>query len=109
MKKARSKGKIILIILICILILLTAGWGIFTVSIYNENFNKRFSSYEPMMFSTEDFEGLERQKYQFASNHGQMLTGYLYTACDDPHGMIVLAHGLGAGHNLYMDCINYFA
>ena len=109
MEKKKSKGKIILLILLCILILLIAGWGILSVSIYNDNFNKRFQSYEPLLFYTEDFEGLECTEYQFESDHGQMLAGYFYTACDNPHCIIVLAHGFGAGHNSYMDAINFFA
>ena len=109
MKKARSKGRIILIILICILILLTAGWGILTVSIYNENFNKRFTSYEPLMLHVEDFDGLQCEQYEFTSDKGQKLAGYLYSADSDPHGIIVIAHGLGAGQNSYMDCADYFA
>jgi len=58
-KKKRSVKKLILIILLCVIILLTAGWGLFCVSIYNENFNVRGDSYEPLMLRLEDFSGLE--------------------------------------------------
>ena len=102
-----------------------------TVVIYHDNFDKRFESYEPYVFQVSDFDGLERTKYEFASDKGQMLTGYLYqnmqkrennddTAALDtaagrkkedeaPRGIIIIAHGFGAGHNSYMDCADYFA
>ena len=58
MKVKKSKKKIILIIVLCLVLLLIGGWGAFSVSIYNENFNKRFESYEPFMLHVEDFDGL---------------------------------------------------
>ena len=64
-KKKRSVKKLILIILLCVIILLTAGWGLFCVSIYNENFNVRGDSYEPLMLRLEDFSGLECREYSF--------------------------------------------
>ena len=111
MKKSRKKV-IILIIVPVILLLLTGGWWAFSVSIYNDNFNKRFTSYEPLMFRLEDFNGipaLKRKKYEFPSDKGQKLTGYLYSTECEQRGIIVLAHGFGAGHNSYMDCAYFFA
>lgn len=109
MKKKKSWKKILLAVLLCVFALLIGGWWYFSVSIYNENFNKRFESYEPYTLRVEDFDGLRREKYTFASDQGQMLTGYLYSACDEQKGILVIAHGFGAGHNSYMDCANYFA
>ena len=109
MKKAKSKKKILLIILLCLILLLVGGWWALSVSIYNENFNKRFTSYEPMMLHVEDFDGLQCEQCEFPSDKGQKLAGYLYSTGKEPRGLIVIAHGLGAGHNSYMDCANYFA
>lgn len=111
MTKTKSKKKKILIIVLCMAIaLIIAGDWILTVTIYNENFNQRFESYEPLMRYVDDFEGLQRTKYEFASNKGQKLTGYLYTSVEDPHGIIVMAHGFGGGgHNSYMGDADYFA
>lgn len=110
MAKKGSKKKIILIIVPVILVLLIAGWCVFTVLIYNDNFDKRFETYEPIMFKVEDFEGLKRDEYKFPSDDGQMLAGYWYSAGSGQRGIIVLAHGFGGGgHNSYMDVINYFA
>ena len=110
-KKAKSRKKKIIIIVICILaVLIIAGdWGL-SVMVYNENFDRRFESYEPLMMYVDDFDGLQRTKYEFPSNKGQMLTGYMYAADENPKGIIVMAHGFGGGgHNSYMDCANYFA
>ena len=110
MKKKSSKKKIIFIILLCAIILLIGGWGMFCVNIYNENFNIRGDSYEPLMLRLEDFSGLRCTEYTFPSDHGQMLAGYLYSAGEDQHGIVIIAHGFGGGgHNSYMDCADYFA
>ena len=109
-KQKKSKLKIILVVILCVILVLTAGLWALSVVIYNENFNQRFESYEPLMLYVEDFEGLHRTKYEFPSDKGQMLTGYMYSAGEEQHGIIVMAHGFGGGgHNSYMDCANYFA
>ncbi len=102
--------RIFLIVLSIVAVLITAGDWALTVTVYNENFNLRFESYEPLMLYVDDFDGLQRTKYEFASNEGQKLTGYLYTSQENPYGIIIMAHGFGGGgHNSYMDCANYFA
>ena len=111
MKKNKVEKKKIIMIVLCIAaVLIVAGDWLLSVSVYNENFNRRFESYEPLMFRVDDFDGLQRTKYEFASDKGQILTGYMYASGEDPRGIIVLAHGFGGGgHNSYMDCANYFA
>ena len=110
MKKTKPKKKIILIILLCIILLAVGGWGMFCTKIYDENFNVRGDSYEPLMLRLEDFDGLKCKESAFPSDHGQMLAGYLYSAGEDQHGVVVIAHGFGdGGHNSYMDAANYFA
>ncbi|SER03797.1 hypothetical protein SAMN02910369_02927 [Lachnospiraceae bacterium NE2001] len=109
MKKTGLIRKVILIIL-CVIILLTGLWWAFCVKLYNDNINVRGDSYEPLMLRVEDFEGLECTEYKFASDKGQMLAGYLYSAGDNQRGVVVIAHGFGGGgHNSYMDVANYFA
>lgn len=112
MKETKTKKKriIIPVIILCVIALLTAGWWVMSVSIYNENFDRPFESYEPLMLRVEDFDGLERTKYEFPSDKGQTLTGYMYSSGEDQRGIIVIAHGFGGGgHNSYMDAANYFA
>ncbi len=106
----KTKIKKVIIILCVLVVLIITGIGTISVMIYNENFDKRFESYEPLMLNVEDFDGLQRTQYEFASDKGQMLTGYMYSSGEEQHGIIVMAHGLGGGgHNSYMDCANYFA
>jgi pimeloyl-ACP methyl ester carboxylesterase len=109
MEKKRSKGKILLIILLCVMFLAVGGWGVLCAKIYDENFNVRGDSYEPLMLRVEDFSGLQCRECAFPSDHGQMLAGYLYSSGGDPHGVVILAHGFGGGgHNSYMDVADYF-
>ena len=111
----RKIAKIVGIIFVILLVVMLIGNGILTVVIYNQNFNIRGDSYEPLMLRVEDFEGLSRTEYEFTSDKGQKLAGYLYeatgeNATDAPKGVIVIAHGFGGGgHNSYMDCANFFA
>ncbi len=109
MGKAKKK-KILIIVLCIVVVLLIVGDWVLSVMIYNENFNKRFESYEPLMLHIDDFDGLQRTKYEFSSDKGQTLTGYMYSSGENQRGIIVMAHGFGGGgHNSYMDCANYFA
>ncbi|MBQ6517736.1 MAG: alpha/beta fold hydrolase [Anaerolineaceae bacterium] len=103
--------KITLIIIFVLVLLIIGGlWGL-SVYIYKENFDQRFESYEPQMLRVEDFEGLDRARYEFPSDKGQKLTGYLYTYGDaEPQAIVIIAHGFGGGgHNSYMDAADYFA
>ena len=56
--KTKSKRKILIILLSIVVVLSIAGDWALTVIIYNENFNKRFESYEPLMRYVDDFDGL---------------------------------------------------
>ena len=62
--------------------------GALSVMIYNANFNRRFESYEPLMLYVDDFDGLERIQYDFLSDKGQKLTGYLYHAGENQRGIV---------------------
>ena len=81
------------------------------MSVYNDNFGKRFTTNEAWAWSIEDFDGLSRDKYIFASNNGQKLTGYkYYRDSEDAKGLVVIAHGFGGGgHRSYMNIADYFA
>ena len=106
----QPKKRIALIITTVVIFLLICAWGAFSIIMYNMNINRRFESYEPLMFYVDDFEGLQCTEYTFPSDKGQMLKGYWYSAVSNPQAIIVLAHGYGGGgHNSYMDIANYFA
>ena len=105
------KKRILKISLSILLLLILAGLWIGMLAAYKSNFCKRFTTYEPKKLYIEDYTGLSRTRYQFKSNKGQTLTGYLYKIGNDTKkGIVVVAHGFsGGGHNSYMDCINHFA
>ena len=115
MKKFKKK-KILDAICISLALLIAVDW-LLSIIIYNESFNVRYETQESYMHKLEEFEGLSRTKYQFSSNKGQMLTGYMYYVgekdkefSDNYKGIIVMSHGFGGGgHNSYMDCANEFA
>lgn len=61
-------------------------------------------------FSSDDFEGLHREPYQFKSSKGHTLQGYFYFYDDYKHGSIVIfEHGMGSGHRGYMKEIELLA
>ena len=93
--KMKSKRKILIIVLSVVIVLFIAGDWALSVIIYNENFNQRFESDEAFIRHVDDFDGLQRTKYEFVSNKGQKLTGYLYTTEEKPHGIVVMSHGFG--------------
>ncbi len=115
MAKLKKVLKVVLIVLGISVVLLGAGVLIglkpLAMSVYNDNFGVRFTSYEPLAWEVEDFEGLMRDKYTFASDKGQMLTGYKYYRDNvEVKGLVVLVHGFGGGgHRNYMNIAEYFA
>lgn len=107
--------KIVLIVVSVLLVLLLAAGmilpGYLARMVYEENFGHRLTSYEPMSWSIDDFDGLQRERYAFPSDKGQMLTGYrYYREGAEVRGVIVIAHGFGGGgHRNYMNIADYFA
>ncbi len=59
MKLKSKKKKILFIVLFVMAVLIIAGDWALTVTVYNENFNQRFESYEPLMLCVDDFDGLQ--------------------------------------------------
>ena len=100
--------KIVTIAMVTLALLIGLDYGI-SVYCYNNVFGKRLDTYEPTALKVSDFEGLNATHYDFPSDKGQMLSGYLYTAGSEPKGIVVIAHGFGAGHNFYMEAANFFA
>ena len=102
-----SVGALLILAVVAVLILIKP----ISMSIYNDNFGKRFTTSEPWAWSIGDFDGLTREKYTFPSDKGQILTGYKYFRnAEAPKGMVVIAHGFGGGgHRSYMNIADYFA
>ena len=76
MEKTRIK-RIVLILTSVLILLVALDYG-FSAYCYNSVFDKRLETYEPTALKITDFEGLNATHYEFASDKGQMLSGYLY-------------------------------
>lgn len=80
------------------------------MAVYRDNFDKRFTTYEPLTWQLEDFDGLLREKHVFPTLQGHQLTGYRYfREGEEAAGVVVLAHGFGGGgHRSYMNIADFF-
>lgn len=106
----------ILLIVVAILAVLLFAAGMFlpeliAKGVYSEFFGSRFTSYDPLTWDVSDFDALQRERYTFPSDKGQMLTGYCYYHEGvEARGVIVIAHGFGGGgHRDYLNIADYFA
>ena len=72
--KMKSKRKILIIVLSVVIVLFIAGDWALSVIIYNENFNQRFESDEAFIRHVDDFDGLQRTKYEFVYKNVKKLT-----------------------------------
>lgn len=107
MKTKRRKS--LLTALSVLVVLLAAVLMGASVFIYEQNFNVRYRTASWIRFELKDFEGLLMEESYFPSDDGQMLAGYRYSKADqEVRGLVVLAHGIGAGHNPYMAFADYF-
>ncbi len=100
--------KIVTIAMVTLALLIGLDYGA-SVYCYNNVFGKRLDTYEPTSLKVSDFEGLNATHYEFESDKGQMLSGYLYSKDKTPKGIVVIVHGFGAGHNFYLEAANFFA
>lgn len=102
-----TRVKVIIGMILGLLLIVPLGLA---VMLYEQNFSQRLESYAPLGRSLDEFEGMNRERFTFASHRGQNLVGYKYFGeTTDPRGVIVIAHGLGGGgHNSYLDIADYF-
>jgi len=108
--KTKTGIRVLLTFIFCLAVLVTLWIGT-ALGLYSLYFGKRCESIPALMNHIYDFEGLERTRYEFPSDKGQMITGYMYSSSlssEDPKGIIVFSHGYGdGGHNAYMNVIDY--
>ena len=103
------KKKPLLIAVSCLHVLALLCIGV-SLGVYGMYFNWKIVKHSSSMLQVSQFEGLNRNRYEFLSDRGQTITGYMYESGKDQKGIIVFAHGYGVGgHNSYMPSINYFA
>ncbi len=105
-----NKIKMILIsiVVVCLVLVLPLFFVAYT---YNQTFGVRVNTdndfYDFLKYEKPDF---TRTQVKFKSNHSQELTGYFYEYPNTkPKGLIVVAHGMGDGHNNYLTEIEAFA
>ena len=107
---AKKKSLKAVIIILISLVVLAALWIGVSLGLYTIYFGRRFETNTAFMNHYESYEGLERTRYEFASDKGQTIVGYMYSSGTEQKAIIVFAHGYGAGgHNSYLPAINYFA
>ena len=109
MAKAGLKKKVILIVTIVLLAAFLLWIGV-SIGIYNMYFGGRFETNRATMNHVYEFDGLESTRYEFVSDKGQTIVGYMYSAGSEQKAIIVFSHGYGGGgHNSYMKVIDYLA
>lgn len=98
----------VIVILMLVLVVVPFGASIY---FYEQFFGIRYETTDWQKYSVEDYEGLCRTEYDFTSNEGQKIVGYLYSVENmEYRGVVVFGHGFGGGgHNSYMECADYFA
>ena len=103
------KKKLLIIFAILTEILLLSY--ISTYIVYNSIFNYRCTTDKSWVYNVEDFENLERIRYEFKTRNDNKLVGYLYSNdVVEEKGLVVFAHGLGGGGQTgYMDIFNYLS
>lgn len=108
MSKIIKRIIITVVSILLVLAVLVSAAGIF---VYEQFFGVRYETNPELAYTLEDFDGLQRSGYEFTSDKGQILQGYLYhNGSGNPKAVLVFAHGFGGGgHNSYMDIINFFA
>ena len=80
--------------------------------IINSNFDVRYNDNHTLKyFTVDDFEGLQSKPIEFKNVNDVTLRGYIYSHenIKEYKALMVVAHGLGAGHLQYTTEINYFA
>lgn len=102
----RRRGRIVLITLLVVVILFSVGSFISVKSLHDKNFQRsdrpQFSKY----LRYDDAPEYNKKIVQFKSGKNT-LTGYLYGEGNDK-GLVVIAHGLGAGAETYLPEAIYF-
>ncbi len=102
-----------LIVLAALALVSSAALYFLARSVYNERFKARYTTSPTDSFELSGFETLAGTRYTFPTRQGHRLVGYLYRQNDPTFaakGVIVFAHGLGAGgQNGYMDVFHHLS
>lgn len=101
---------VLIIIIILIIAVILFGIIVFIPCLIRKTgFGRYDDNHTLHYFTHHDFEGMTQKKFSFSSNN-LTLQGYLYQMDGvERKGIIVFAHGLGAGHIQYTTEIHHFA
>ncbi len=110
-RSSRRRPILFRLLSLVLVLLVVVGYLAWVISgkFYEGLLSERVTSDSFFEMRLEDFPGLQRTRYEFFSDQAQKLVGYLYYTDEAPRGIIIFSHDLGGGHNIYMDCANYFA
>lgn len=111
-KQALITVGVLIGVLAIIIILAFFLMGRIAKVLIKSNFDQRYDDRHTLKyFTVDDFENLKNEPIEFESNEGQKLRGFIYssTKFDSYKALMVVSHGLGAGHLQYTTEINYFA
>ena len=101
----KKKIIVIAVILVMVILIIPSATSFF---LYQSVFGVRYDYTPQNTQHIEDYPGLQRERYEIISDDGQKVIGYNYhNDNDDVKGIILFAHGLGGGHQSYMDTIDY--
>lgn len=100
-----------LLIFLFIIVELVLCLYISTYIVYNSIFNYRCETDDSVAYKMEDFDNLERTRYEFETKNSDTLVGYLYSnKYIEEKGLVVFAHGLGGGGQVgYIDIFDYLS
>jgi len=105
-----AAGGIVLAVLLLAASIAAYRWA---ASIYDSNFDQRYTTSPADAFVIEDFPYLHRTRHTFTSNDGQMLVGYFYNnplLSARKKAVVIFAHGLGSGGQRgYMEIFDFLA
>ena len=99
--------KIISIFLISSLVMLQVS----SIVIYEVIFGRKIITDELFISNMDDYENLERTRYEFNTRFNNQLVGYLYETKDvEEKGLVVFAHGFGGGGQRgYLEIFNFLS
>ena len=97
--------KILLIFFVTSLVMLQTS----SIIIYEVIFGKRCITDELLISNMDDYENLERTRFEFNTRNDNQLVGYLYET-KDVKGLVVFAHGFGGGGQRgYIEIFNFLS
>lgn len=99
--------KILIIVVVSSLVMLQVS----SIVIYEVIFGRKIITDELLISNMDDYENLERTRFEFNTRFDNKLVGYLYETKDvEEKGLVVFAHGFGGGGQRgYLEIFNFLS